>query len=550
MEGIILTINSLKYFVQARIISHVFDTKGAEKTMNFVSTTNSKYGSPLVNNGVRGVYFNDLNKVAFIDDLRMYSDLDHVTRFIGQSKQCCPFKALGEANVQDDYFIDDLLELSGNKSNSLDLNNIGKIIVKTDKSIEIDQEIEIYEDDANIFELNDKKLCIMHMVENGLVNDNTAQKYKKFLKKLIYSEFKKIPNKKMNEEKSFTWHHFRHDKRELICDHLNFTHCCYKVRKYKSTTQDDYKAASDYYNKKNNNDIGSGDEIDDDDISDNDQVEANYADNFYKGIKKGDSFFHKLPYSNIETDFSWDVMHIIKNISVHLIDLISGNRLKDKVNVRNHCKRTGCHKQYYETGNQPWAINTSNQDKIDVFISSIRIPIGYSDKFQLRTIFRKSSFINTNGHLTIIRSLLDLIGFIGKLPYVYREFLSMLQSDFCEILRPKFNAQYDFHLLFKLINETAICRAGLFPASEIYFEWLQILDIPHALKTIGPVRCYWSFTGERFNNEVLQYTRVGGYNSDLTTIIANSSIADEKLRLVNAFIFCLINNISINVFST
>jgi hypothetical protein len=54
----------------------------------------------------------------------------------------------------------------------------------------------------------------------------------------------------MNEEKSFTWHHFRHDKRELICDHLNFTHCCYKVRKYKSTTQDDYKAASDYYNKK------------------------------------------------------------------------------------------------------------------------------------------------------------------------------------------------------------------------------------------------------------------------------------------------------------
>jgi hypothetical protein len=225
-------------------------------------------------------------------------------------------------------------------------------------------------------------------------------------------------------------------------------------------------------------------------------------------------------------------MHIIKNISVHLIDLISGERLKNNNKIRNYCKKTGCHRQYYEEGHQPWVISNHNQDRVDVFLCSIRVPVGYSDKYQLRTVFKRSSFINSNGHLTIIRSLLNLIGYIGKLPYSYREFFSMLQSDFNEILRPKFNTEYDFDLLFKLLNETAICKAGLFPACDIFFEWLQILDIPHSLKTIGPVRCYWSFTGERFNNEVLQYTKLSGYNSDLTTIIANSSVADEKLRLI------------------
>jgi hypothetical protein len=151
-------------------------------------------------------------------------------------------------------------------------------------------------------------------------------------------------------------------------------------------------------------------------------------------------------------------------------------------------------------------------------------------------IFHPSGIIDCDDYQRIVTCLLDLIGFVGQLPYAYKEYLSMLQFDFNELLRPMYPKDYDYDLLFDLVNETGICKQGLFPYSELYFDGLQILDLPYSIRDIGPLRTYNSYTGERFNKDIKNHTKIGGNNSELTTFNCVAASSDLKTRYVRYLI--------------
>jgi hypothetical protein len=468
-HGIYINIKDKKYFVQARIISHVFDTKGAEKALNMTVTSQSKFGSPLVKNGIKGVYFDEyINKTSFCDDYRIYIDLKHKSRMAGQSGKCCPIIE-PTSTIKEMWYI--------NNTN----NNINVIAEEANNNINV-----VIAEEANELQLiHIDSLCIV----NDLKNNKIFQDFHQELKIRMESKKSKQP------DNFFIWHHYCHDPDDTMCSKLFFPHCCYKFSKYERINKIDFEESI----------------------------------NSKKNGFKGESFFSKLPYSDIQTDFCWDVMHVIKNLSLHLIGIISGNNCHNKPNIKLFCKELGCHPYFYkENGTEPWKISESNQKKIDTFISCIRIPTSYD--FQVKMIFHPSGTLDCDDHQRIILCLLNLIGFIGKLPYQYQEYLSMLQFDYNEIMRHSFSKEYDYDLLFNLVVETGICKQGLFPYSELYFDGLQTIDLPYSIRDIGPVRSYNSYTGERFNKDVKNHTKIGGNNSELTTFNCIAEVSDLRSR--------------------
>jgi hypothetical protein len=87
-NGFEIAIGDDIYFVQVRLIMHIYDTKAVESHLK-VQSSNSKEGCCFCNDGGKGIYINDLNKTVYIN-VRDYLPYDHILRFFGQATICCP----------------------------------------------------------------------------------------------------------------------------------------------------------------------------------------------------------------------------------------------------------------------------------------------------------------------------------------------------------------------------------------------------------------------------------------------------------------------------
>ena len=86
-EGVEYVGNSgQRFFIQARLIFHVMDTKALEPVLNMQSMTNSRYGCPYCRNA-HGQH--NSWKVVYLGN-RNTLPLFHYLRFFGQSGLCCP----------------------------------------------------------------------------------------------------------------------------------------------------------------------------------------------------------------------------------------------------------------------------------------------------------------------------------------------------------------------------------------------------------------------------------------------------------------------------
>ena len=79
-------ISGQKFFIQARLIFHVMDTKALEPVLNMQSMTNSKFGCPYCRNA-HGQH--NSWKVVYMGN-RNTLPLKHFLRMFGQSGKCCP----------------------------------------------------------------------------------------------------------------------------------------------------------------------------------------------------------------------------------------------------------------------------------------------------------------------------------------------------------------------------------------------------------------------------------------------------------------------------
>ena len=87
------------YFVQARLILNILDTKAAEGLFGLVATSNSKFGC-LLCKGVTGLH--DGKKCNYFGH-RNFLPLEHYLRYCGQTGRCCP-KGFYDPKTEDAWF--------------------------------------------------------------------------------------------------------------------------------------------------------------------------------------------------------------------------------------------------------------------------------------------------------------------------------------------------------------------------------------------------------------------------------------------------------------
>ena len=84
--GIEHEVNGKKYYIQARLVMHILDTKAAEPVMGYQSQANSNFGCSNCG-GVTGIHIG--NQCVFLGN-RNYLPQLNVLRFYGQTGTCCP----------------------------------------------------------------------------------------------------------------------------------------------------------------------------------------------------------------------------------------------------------------------------------------------------------------------------------------------------------------------------------------------------------------------------------------------------------------------------
>ena len=85
-EGIKYEVDGQKYFIQARLVMHILDTKAAEPCMGYQSQSNSNFGCSFCG-GITGIH--NGSKCVFLGH-RNYLPQLHYLRFFGQTGYCCP----------------------------------------------------------------------------------------------------------------------------------------------------------------------------------------------------------------------------------------------------------------------------------------------------------------------------------------------------------------------------------------------------------------------------------------------------------------------------
>jgi hypothetical protein len=397
--GILITLEGKNYFLQARLIMHVWDTKAVEKQLKCKCT--GSYPGCMFCSDMYGFLIAESNNLIVFPGHRGLLEEDHYLRKFGQSQKCCPkyyfnyiedlkvnqtVLYLVEADINQwtigtiskidedkrEFFI--LKEVTTNKKNErvekfakvsckniLVYNNVDETVFKikdrvlteyensgfwfkgTIKKISEDQEqFAILFDDKEKRTVTKNKIRLLY---NEKINEdkkfelNLTQTGK--IDTILESMCGNISKEKLInvfKSKKFVWHHKNVDK-AVFSQHLYYEHCDYRNQlTNKRLTNDQY--------------INNG----------NSAIQNN---NCIKGVK-GLWFAHKLSYSNVSTDANWDSFHTIANYGKHFIRLCAGLHGYNE-GFQLYCKKTNCHPSLVKAKNKfelPWVFSENTQKKL------------------------------------------------------------------------------------------------------------------------------------------------------------------------------------------
>eukprot|EP01031_Cornospumella_fuschlensis_P030919 gene30919-37367_t len=98
-KGIKVTIRGVTFFVQARLICHVYDTRALEKVLKVQGA--GSYGLCVVCGIVQGWGKKQFDKVSY-QNHRMLLPYEHILNYIGQSGKCCPEDYFSSTAIRDE----------------------------------------------------------------------------------------------------------------------------------------------------------------------------------------------------------------------------------------------------------------------------------------------------------------------------------------------------------------------------------------------------------------------------------------------------------------
>jgi hypothetical protein len=494
--GIMHVANGKTYFIQARLVVHIYDTKAAEPLLGFQSTGNSKFGCPLCG-GITGIH--NGSKCVMLGH-RGYLPQENFLRFFGQTGKCCPTGFYDSAQIKQWYVPEHFLNTEGEYStfcfeNHETVQNFRNKVADDNSDIRR-VAVEKHLKTENIDTLFDP--CD----GNPETKDNLIQ--------FIFHDLIQ-----------YQWYHdgeFElNEVRNLFKDFLFYRHQDFRTtKKYKRQGHLDYLESS---------------------------MTAETTNVITKGLKSR-WYWYRLQYGDIETQFSWPVAHSISGTVVRIVQLIIGNsfetekekekkkkkrrtrkpkkgELESQIADQPNCiSNPSVFRPSYEKGEAPWAATKSNVQKVQAWFDCILLPPGLRDDWTIDLTCPTSMRMDQKLHLItcywnfVIQSL--------DIHRAFKKFFRMFGYDICLLTSLSIEKNKVLNLQ-NCVNETVGTWEGMLPTNSMRFQLHEIVDLPNQIKYFGPLMANSEMAGERFLGKLIDLrldANNGGRESHLKTVIS------------------------------
>lgn len=470
-DGYEIEVNDRTYFVQARLIFHGYDTKAAEHVLR-VQASGSLAGCPFCRL-VTGSRKNWAGTVNFTGH-RYLLPYNHFLRSRGQTQQCCP---AGFYTANAPLNLDELERVTNEpplvRGVGLGCNNL-----------EYERKLS-----------NLRTLCCN-------TEDSTA------VKEFLRSSRDTLP---------FRWYHKTFQPVDFIGSlYYHFM---------------DYRGEMKYSRVSNSVYIRDGTQA----------LQTGSPVNGVKGLWS----FRFLPYADFATQVNWDPFHTLMNVAKNVLYTWKGARPVLNDSLIEYCKYTQSHPELWNSSNRKakaynkWEIPVSSVDELnslDRFFDAFLIPKGYSKDFEIGDIFTQTGYVKGYSAIQFVEVVMDYFIYaalrprFGKKGYPEQlmKYLILLSEDFAWLLSTNPFSDEDINHLYYRIVELVELHHGLYPTTEALITIHQLIDLPHHIRQLGPLRNWWTLSGERFMSTVKDSLHEGG-RSYVSTVLSrhiNSELQD------------------------
>lgn len=526
--GIHHEINGKQYYIQARLVMHILDTKAAEPVMGYQSQANSNFGCSNCG-GVTGIHIG--NQCVFLGN-RNYLPQLNVLRFFGQTGKCCPagfydhekkrqwyveehFHHLDNSGVYETFFADrwKVVGKVMNKSKAMTKgketsteehrNIVNSILSQPEIRADIDDVFSTCED-----------------------NDETKSTIVNFM---------------FHEDKQYQWFHtgeFGLDNIfDLFGEYLYYRHQDYRTQKpYRRVSYDQYVQYAKEAEQLNFNNRAKKKQS-------------------VHGIQ-GMWYWARLQYADLETQFTWPLVHAISGVVVKVLKLIINDHYhkgstivhykisklrapkeKNRQRVRGVAKGTKAKgddseieeddSENEEGGNAyeesdkededdpfsfseeekrsfrpphlkrkaPYQVfSKANIDCVQAWLDCVLLPPALSDDWKVSLTSPSSMKISQK-----IRMLLCYWNFVMEsleISMAYKKLFRMFANDMTRLLSHSMDKSEVDNLLNSVIETNAVWE-GMMPTASNSFQVHELVDLPLSFLYYGPPWAVSELPGER-----------------------------------------------------
>lgn len=475
LHGVEFEYNGKQFFIQARLILHIMDTKAAEGVFKFQNCGNSTQGCPScqvisgIHDGAKCIY----------PGHRYTLPLNHFLRPIGQSHKCCP----------DGFYSD-------NKWFSMESFPAGRTKVSS-----------IHDVYKTTRHRQDPEFC--------LPCDGNSDRKQTLMN--IYSS--------NDSESQLLWYHTDEFCLENIRDEQKGLKRILFYRHY------DFREYQQYNRYPYNRYLADAQEAEELNALNEKKAKP-------KGVRglKGLWPFARYPIADISTQSGPPGIHAITGCVRMLLDIVMGEyTLKDPISKKGiPLKDTvleltsdnvdvAASDDEYGIGEEsstdslkevapkppkdlyapefrpitaPYSANSHDADQITYWLRCVLLPKGIADDswdIKLSSI----GSLKMNQKLKVISCYWDLI--LRGCPSIdasYRLFYRMVAADVMQLQKLKFTPE-DVEHLQNCIIETISSWEGALPVKTLHYKVHQLVDLPSSLKNFGAIFNSSEFSGER-----------------------------------------------------
>lgn len=209
-------------------------------------------------------------------------------------------------------------------------------------------------------------------------------------------------------------------------------------------------------------------------------------------------------------NFTYDIMHVGKNIDGYHNDIITGHRGQN-ARVRKYCTALNVFSflKYKKNVLPPWRVVERDVIAMDSICNCFLVPVGYKTQYGLRWPIRRNGQLRAKEHLIMLMSYNYYLYSFTKMKKSYRDYFARYAKDLCRLLSPCLSLE-DLEKLILSIHETRCLFEGLFPDSEQVFVHHELIDIAHQLRDLGVARGIQCFNGERSLSTLSSLVARGG----------------------------------------